>query len=460
MKKWIITLTAATALLTSSIPTSTSYAASAVQASKPISVVLNGKVQTYEQPPVIVNGSTLVPFRALFEALGAKVEWIEATRTVQGIKGTTKIGLQIGSTTAQVGTSSVKLEAEAQLINNNTMIPLRFVSEALGMYVGWDSATYTVFISNDEAKEGRTKRDIQSRYKQLQPSYEGTPFELEPEGFTSQGKLVPAFIQDGVKAANFVRYLANLPDDLVMDDDLNYQAQYGAVLLAANGRLSHTPSKPAGMNDWFYATGSKSTSSSNIAFGRATAEETVDLYMRDEDTGNMDRVGHRRWILNPLLLKVGFGFAKGSYNGYSNYYSAMQVFDRSRKEAFDYESIAWPNKGYFPIQNFHSEDPWSISLNPKKFQKPDMNTLQVQVTRLSDDRVWYLDHEDSQVSDSSEYFNVNTDGYGVPYCLIFRPEIMSTQLQDGEAFHVKIIGLRDASNNLRTIEYTVNFFSL
>ncbi len=269
----------------------------------------------------------MVPFRALFEALGAKVDWNDSTRTVTGTRNGKQVKLQIGSKLAMVGGGNVSLEQEAQLINSSTMVPLRFVSESLGMYVGWNNDSRSVYISKDEILEGRTKEEIRQKSMEFAPTNTGGTFITEPSvSSASPGVINPDFVNDGVKMANYMRYLAGLPADLQQDSSLNEQAQYGAVLLSAFGRLSHTPSKPAGMNDAFYKIGYKSTSSSNIAFGGAKAEDTVKMYMKDEDQSNIDRVGHRRWILNPQLKNVGFGFSAGTYSNYPSYYSAMQVF--------------------------------------------------------------------------------------------------------------------------------------
>ena len=158
------------------------------------------------------------------------------------------------------------------------------------------------------------------------------------------GKLNQAYVQDGVNMANFVRYLAGLNDDLVQDAALNEQAQYGAVLLAASNQFTHTPTKPADMDNAFFEIGEKSTSSSNLFLGLTSTSDMVLGYMSDSDASNIDRVGHRRWILNPPLKKVGFGYA--------NRYSPMQVFDQSGDSQFKTPMVAWPSAWSFSDQRF------------------------------------------------------------------------------------------------------------
>lgn len=112
-----------------------------------IKVVIDGELQQFEQSPIVVKGNTLVPMRAIFERLGAKVEWNQIQRTVKATKGDTTIGLTIGSSTATKNGQSVKLDVPAQTKNGHTMVPLRFISEALGANVQWNGKTSTVTIT-------------------------------------------------------------------------------------------------------------------------------------------------------------------------------------------------------------------------------------------------------------------------------------------------------------------------
>lgn len=101
-----------------------------------------------DSPPVIVDGRTLVPVRAIFEALGAEVQWDPATRTASGTRGDTTVSVQIDNTTAYVNGEARVLDVPAQLINNRTMVPARFISESFGSRVFWDPATQSVRVSS------------------------------------------------------------------------------------------------------------------------------------------------------------------------------------------------------------------------------------------------------------------------------------------------------------------------
>lgn len=118
-----------------------------------ITVIINGKTQFYAQPPVMQNGSVLVPMRGIFEALGAKISFDAKTQTVAATKGTTTVKLTLGKDIAYVNGKQVKLAVKAQSINGSTMVPLRFVGEALGATVNWNASTYTVLITSPKNQQ-------------------------------------------------------------------------------------------------------------------------------------------------------------------------------------------------------------------------------------------------------------------------------------------------------------------
>ncbi|GAB7053713.1 MULTISPECIES: stalk domain-containing protein [unclassified Paenibacillus] len=117
--------------------------------SSSVSVVVDGKDVKFEQRPVIREGYTLTPLRAILESMGAKVEWDSSTRTATARKGNAVVSIQIGSTFANRNGETVALEMPAQLVNGHTMVPARFVGEAFGGAVSWDGTTRTVEIRSD-----------------------------------------------------------------------------------------------------------------------------------------------------------------------------------------------------------------------------------------------------------------------------------------------------------------------
>jgi len=114
-------------------------------------VVLDGQTLNFDVPPTVENDRTMVPLRAIFEALDAEVNWDDATQTVTARRDNTELKLAIGGKAFKNGTP-VNLDVPAKIINGRTMVPLRFVSETIGCQVSWDDATQTVSITNAGGK--------------------------------------------------------------------------------------------------------------------------------------------------------------------------------------------------------------------------------------------------------------------------------------------------------------------
>lgn len=99
-----------------------------------------------QTPPTVVDGRTMVPVRAIFEALGAAVDWDAAAKTATGTTAETTVVMQIDSQTAYVNGEAKTLDVPAQLLNGSTMVPARFISEALGCEVTWYQPTQTAAV--------------------------------------------------------------------------------------------------------------------------------------------------------------------------------------------------------------------------------------------------------------------------------------------------------------------------
>ena len=113
-----------------------------------ITVLLNDSLIKFDQPPVIKDDRTLVPLRAIFEALGATVDWDGETQTVTSVRGDKEVKLSIGSNVLYVNSQAVELDVPAQLINDRTMVPVRAVAESFDCFVDWDGEQKTVIIED------------------------------------------------------------------------------------------------------------------------------------------------------------------------------------------------------------------------------------------------------------------------------------------------------------------------
>ncbi|MFZ3048391.1 MAG: stalk domain-containing protein, partial [Desulfatirhabdiaceae bacterium] len=116
-----------------------------------IQVIIDGRTLPLDTSPLIVEDRTLVPVRAIFEALGSTVEWIPDTQSVNAAKGNVTINLQIDNKTAYISGAPKKLDVPAMLYNDRTLVPLRFVGEALGAKVEWNEQNLQVIITTGGA---------------------------------------------------------------------------------------------------------------------------------------------------------------------------------------------------------------------------------------------------------------------------------------------------------------------
>ena len=117
---------------------------------QPIRTYVNGKQVQYDQPPIIINGRTMVPVRATFNAMGATVHWNEAGREIISHRGNMDVFLWIDSNTMMTHTPYThyyKLDVAPTIRNGRTLIPLRAVAEAFRAEVVWNPNDRTVHIT-------------------------------------------------------------------------------------------------------------------------------------------------------------------------------------------------------------------------------------------------------------------------------------------------------------------------
>lgn len=136
---------------------------------KPITVLLDGKQLTFDVDPVLENGRTLVPMRAIFEALGAEVNWNPDTWTAIATKDDTKIEITIDSTEMLKNGDVVTLDVPARLIGSRTLVPVRAVSEGLGADVDWNDTLWQVIITTPVTEDETPDTKEEYDFTQLSP---------------------------------------------------------------------------------------------------------------------------------------------------------------------------------------------------------------------------------------------------------------------------------------------------
>ncbi len=132
---------------------------SAYAANDSITVLIDGVELVTPVDPQLVNNRTMLPARAIFESLGAKVTWMGEEKMVFATRGNMFITLKIGVPAMSVQTTdssenkSVPLDAVPYIYNNSTLVPARAVAEAMHAEVDWIAETRTVVITTEQRKE-------------------------------------------------------------------------------------------------------------------------------------------------------------------------------------------------------------------------------------------------------------------------------------------------------------------
>lgn len=142
------------------------------------------------------EGRMLVPLRAIFEALGARVDYDSATKTITGIKGDKTIVLKVNNKLATVNGKQVILDVPATVIHSVTLVPVRFIGESLGADVKWESNT--VLINSDayvpEVSDGWIYYNVTTA--KMGQSDRDTLYKTRPDGsgkekvFEKEGELM------------------------------------------------------------------------------------------------------------------------------------------------------------------------------------------------------------------------------------------------------------------------------
>lgn len=287
-----------------------------------------------------------------------------------------------------------------------------------------------------------TRAQIRKMYKKLSPKNKKNKFKIVPKNKKPyrKGIVANSTLQNGLNTLNFIRYVAGIFSDVKVKSSYQSKVQAAAVVNYNDKTswISHYPAKPAGMSNSLYKQGASGSASSNLAAGQSTLYDTiVNGWMSDSDSSNIDRVGHRRWCLNPSMNYTGFGIDGNVY--------AMYSFDKSGCES-GVHGVHWPAQNT-PLSLFDKADAWSISMGTV-IEKP--KKVKVTLTRKRDQKQWVFTSKNKKKT--GNYMNVNNDNYGQKGCIIFRPKTVN--YKKGDSFTVKISGI-DYS-----FCYDVNFFSL
>lgn len=142
-----------------------------------IKVAVDGEELSFDVPPANIDNRTLVPLRAIFEALGSEMDWNSVTQTVQAIKGDLKITLTVGKNYALRNDIPIEMDVPAKIIAGRILVPVRFIAESLGAAVEWNDAIKTVTILS---------KGEQPPAKAPTPSTPSSPGPIKPESYNKE----------------------------------------------------------------------------------------------------------------------------------------------------------------------------------------------------------------------------------------------------------------------------------
>lgn len=250
-------------------------------AEEKISVYLNNNKLTFEQPPIIINDSTLVPFRTIFESLDMTVQWFGDEQRVTAQNDDTLITLFIDDINMNVNGDNVELNTPPIIYNDFTLVPLRAVSEASGADVLWDGDTRCVYITSRESSFNQWRKQV----------LELTNIERE---------------KNNLSPLNWDNSLAELAEihckDMIDRDFFSHNNP--------DGETPFDRMKKYGIE--YFSAGE------NIAAGQFSPQSVVESWMNSQ--------GHRANILNPDFKSLGVAVVKGGTYGiyWAQEFAALQ----------------------------------------------------------------------------------------------------------------------------------------
>lgn len=232
-----------------------------VRADDEVTVMVDGEKVEFDVLPIIENDRTLVPMRAIFEALGKTISWNDETKTAIAEDSSITVAFKIGTDEiiktdkkSDSETETIKIDVSAKIVNDRTIVPLRAISEAFGNVVDWDGETRTVTVTSVEKNtpiEAIEPVDTEGTYLQKLmanlPKDKNSvisPFGLKTammmaangaEGAT-QKEILDAFdVEDIDKFNEYMSskmnsYVMDINDYYFLDDEDEIQDEYAIVM--------------------------------------------------------------------------------------------------------------------------------------------------------------------------------------------------------------------------------------
>lgn len=228
MKKFISALLSAALLAAPVIP--------AMAEENTISVLVDNEKVEFDQTPVIEDGRTLVPLRAVFEKAGAVVDWNQEAQTATIQKGSYVVEVTLNNNVLYKNGEAVSLDVPAKIINDRTLIPVRAIGEAMDFAVTWDGFHSQVVVSTDGTKMRpyaarryafRTLSDAADLYSNQSFTWKNVDVDgdgsMDTVSFTvtedTSSEQTPLLIINGENLSNQIKFLPSTYSIAVVDVD-------------------------------------------------------------------------------------------------------------------------------------------------------------------------------------------------------------------------------------------------
>ena len=330
-----------------------------VLADQTILVKINGVEKSFDQMPVMENDRVLVPMRGIFEALGATVAWEEATETVSGQKDGTTVVLKIGDTSAQVNGQPITLDVPARLINDRTMVPIRFISESLGAKVEWDDAAQTVLVSDSAGKVVRYIFDDRDTFEEKKDFVMGAAYQPENVSLSTE--------QDHTTGSGKSLKMANR-------EKADYRVKFDNVFSAADIGKTFT------ISAWVYSADGPAQKASIGAYGPQNstyAYEPIQSVAVDVPQGKWTQLAFTYKHEDEIITQVGIDQRpKTVAPAPTLYIDDIEIVEEGADGGASFLQISDAKEGRRPVpiaeQTGKSYD--DLIFYPREFEEKEINT--------------------------------------------------------------------------------------
>ena len=184
-----------------------------------INVVIDGKQIGFDVPPQIISGRTMVPIRAIFENMGATVQWDSDTSSAICTKGDTIVKMTVNSTSMYVNNQLQTMDIAPVEIDGRTLAPARYVAEALGADVQWSQKNNTVVICSKDVYAYGDYPDVPDlgRCYNIKPTLDAT--QDAGKVYTYDNAAIANEEQGNISFAKSLRILGNYTEEIIEETD-------------------------------------------------------------------------------------------------------------------------------------------------------------------------------------------------------------------------------------------------